>query len=115
MTDPAHAFIRRYVVTVKGALSDDEAREMEHGIDDMTAHSVVIRKRSARETHALIELTEGKNREVRNLCAAVGHEVTRLKRVAFGPIELGELAPGKWRDLTKEEEIALGRPSRKMR
>lgn len=115
VTDPAHAFIRRYVVTVKGALSDDEAREMEHGIDDMTAHSVVIRKRSARETHALIELTEGKNREVRNLCAAVGHEVTRLKRVAFGPIELGELAPGKWRDLTKEEENALGRPSRKMR
>ena len=109
LTDPSNAFIRRYVVTVRGALSDDEAHAMERGIGHMTAHSVVIRKRSARETHLIIELTEGRNREVRQLCASVGHEVTRLKRVAFGPIELGELAPGTWRDVTKAEERALGR------
>lgn len=108
LTDPANAFVRRYVVTVRGALSDDAAGEMQRGIDGMTAHSVVVRKRSTRETHLIVELTEGKNREVRNLCAAVGHEVTRLKRVAFGPIELGALAPGKWRELTQAEARALG-------
>ena len=107
LTDPASAFIRRYIVTVRGELSDEAARTMERGIDGMTAHSVTIRKRSRRETHLTIELTEGKNREVRRLCEAAGHEVTRLKRVAFGPIELGDLAPGDWRDLTPEEEAAL--------
>jgi len=112
LTDPANGFIRRYVVTVRGALSDDEARAMERGIAGMQAHSVLIRKRSARESHMTLELTEGKNREVRNLCAAVGHEVTRLKRVAFGPIELGELALGRWRELTEAEVRALGRARR---
>lgn len=115
LTDPANGFIRRYLATVRGAVSDQEARAMEHGIDGFKAHSVAIRKRSRRETHLVVELTEGKNREVRNLCAAAGHEVTRLKRVAFGPIELGELAPGKWRELTRAEERALGRVSRDAR
>ena len=107
LTDPASAVIRRYIVTVRGELSDDAARTMERGIDGMKAHAIVIRKRSRRETHVTIELTEGKNREVRRLCEAAGHEVTRLKRVAFGPIELGDLEPGGWRELTREEEEAL--------
>jgi 23S rRNA pseudouridine2605 synthase len=106
LTDPANAFVRRYIVTVRGALDDDTARAMERG-EGMNAHSVTVRKRSQRETHLTIELTEGKNREVRRLCAAAGHEVTRLKRVAFGPIELGQLAPGAWRELTRDEEAAL--------
>ena len=107
LTDPSNGFVRRYVVTVRGALTDESARLMERGIEGMTAHSVAIRKRSTRETHLIIELTEGKNREVRRLCDASGHEVTRLKRIAFGPIELGDLAPGEWRELTREEEAAL--------
>ena len=106
LTDPANAFVRRYIVTVRGELSDETAGAMERG-DGMKAHSVLVRKRSKRETHLTIELTEGKNREVRRLCEAAGHEVTRLKRVAFGPIELGQLAPGAWRELTPEEEAAL--------
>ena len=107
LTDPANAFVRRYIVTVRGELGDDAARTMERGIGGMTAHAVSIRKRSKRETHLTIELTEGKNREVRRLCEAAGHEVTRLKRVAFGPLELGGLAPGDWRELTPEEQAAL--------
>ena len=107
LTDPANGYVRRYIVTVRGALTDEAAREMEGGLGGMKAHSVAIRKRSSRETHVTIELTEGKNREVRRLCAASGHEVTRLKRVAFGPIELGDLRPGAWRELTEREEEAL--------
>jgi 16S rRNA U516 pseudouridylate synthase RsuA-like enzyme len=51
----------------------------------------------------VIELVEGKNGEIRRLCLAVGHEVTALKRVAFGGLELGSLAPGAWREVTRAE------------
>ena len=103
LTDPENAIVRRYVVTVRGALSDHDCDRMTQGIDGLQAHSVRVRKRSRRETHLVIELTEGKNREIRRLCAGVGHEVTALKRVAFGGLELGTLAPGAWRELTRAE------------
>jgi pseudouridine synthase len=51
----------------------------------------------------VIELTEGKNREIRRMLAAAGHEVTRLKRVSLGGLDLGDLAPGQWRIVTMEE------------
>jgi pseudouridine synthase len=50
-----------------------------------------------------MELTEGKNREVRRMCAAVGLTVERLMRTQVGKIKLGELRPGKWRTLTESE------------
>ena len=65
----------------------------------LSAAEVVVRKVSGRESHLVITLVEGRNREVRRLMKAAGHEVTRLKRVAFGGLELGVLAPGKWREV----------------
>ena len=53
-------------------------------------------------------LREGRNRQVRRMTAAVGHPTLRLVRVAVGPILLGDLAPGQWRDLTRLERPALG-------
>jgi 23S rRNA pseudouridine2605 synthase len=103
LTDPASAIVRRYVVTVRGDLTDADATRMMAGIDGLRAHYVHVRKRSARETHLIIELAEGKNREIRRLCEAVGHEATALKRVAFGALELGDLAPGAWREVTRAE------------
>ena len=103
LTNPANGIVRRYVVTVRGALSDESATRMIDGIDGMHAAAVRVRKRSSRETHLVVELTEGKNREIRRLCEAVGHQVTTLKRVAFGTLELGSLEPGEWREVTKEE------------
>ena len=50
---------------------------------------------------------EGRNRQVRRMCEAVGHPVRRLHRTAYGPLELGTLAPGRWRPLTAEEVAAL--------
>ena len=109
LTDPASAVVRRYVVTVRGSLSDAEAERMVTGIDDLRADSLRVRKRSARETHLIVELREGRNREIRRLCGAVGHEVTALKRVAFGGLELGDLPPGRWRSVSKDElERAVG-------
>ncbi|HEX9942312.1 MAG TPA: pseudouridine synthase [Thermoanaerobaculia bacterium] len=107
LTDPRNEVPRVYLVTVLGELADETARRLEEGIEDsgerLAARSVQVRKRSRRETHLVIELTEGKNREIRRMLAAVGHEVTRLKRVSFGGLELGELAPGKWRMISDEE------------
>lgn len=103
ITDPSNEVPRVYLVAVRGELSDGEARRLEEGIEDMTARSVVVRKRSKRETHLVIELTEGKNREIRRMLAAVGHEVTKLKRVSFGGLELGDLEPGRWREVGEEE------------
>ena len=103
LTDPAAAIVRRYVVTARGRVSDQDAARIKDGIDGLAAHSVQVLKRSNRETHLVIELTEGKNREIRRLLTATGHEVTRLLRIAFGRIELGTLAPGEWREITHQE------------
>jgi 23S rRNA pseudouridine2605 synthase len=106
LTDPKSAIPRRYVVTVRGRLTDEHARAMQVGIAGLRASAVTIRKASARETHLLVELTEGRNREIRRLVEAVGHEVTRLLRVAYGSIELGTLQPGDWREISSDEARA---------
>ena len=107
LTDPASAVVRRYVVTVRGELSEASAQMLKTGVRDrgetLTAAALDVLKRSKRETHLIVELTEGKNREIRRMLKAAGHEVTRLKRIAFGPIELGNLAPGKWRSISADE------------
>jgi pseudouridine synthase len=54
-----------------------------------------------------IVLTEGRNRQVRRMCAAVGHDVEELSRVAIGSLELGDLAPGEWRRLAPAELARL--------
>jgi 23S rRNA pseudouridine2457 synthase len=54
-----------------------------------------------------LTLREGRNRQVRRMTAAVGFPTLRLVRVAIGPIELGDLAPGQWRELTAQERRAL--------
>src|SRR5688500_18551960 len=107
LTNPITGVVRRYVVTVRGEFSDESVRSLTKGIVDrgepLKAASIEILKRSKRETHLIVELTEGKNREIRRMLKAAGHEVTRLKRIAFGGIELGDLAPGKWRDMSPDE------------
>jgi len=103
LTDPANAVVRRYVVTVRGAVDDGDAKRMVTGIDGLRARSAIVRKRSTRETHLVIELVEGKNREIRRMLKSLGHEVTKLMRVAFGPIELGRLQPGEFREVRPDE------------
>jgi 23S rRNA pseudouridine2605 synthase len=103
LTDPANEIVRRYVVTARGAVSDASTQAMERGIGGLHARRTRILKRSKRETHLSIELTEGRNREIRRLLEAVGHEVTRLLRVSLGGIELGALEPGRWRDISQAE------------
>jgi 23S rRNA pseudouridine2605 synthase len=110
LTDPSNAVLRRYLVTVRGRLEAVTARSLERGVVErgeiLAARSVTVLKTSGKESHLIIELTEGKNREIRRMLAAVGHEVTRLKRIAFGAIELGDLQPGTWREISAAEAQA---------
>jgi len=116
LTDPRNALPRVYLATVRGLVEESEVARMTAGVadrgDTLGAASVEIRKASGRESHLVLELREGKNREVRRLCAALGHEVTRLRRVSFATIELGELAPGEWRVLEESEIRAWSMPAR---
>jgi 23S rRNA pseudouridine2605 synthase len=107
LLDPANAVPRTYLVTVRGRVDDETCGRLEAGIVDrgerLSAAGARVRKASGRESHLVLTLTEGKNREIRRLLAAAGHEVTALKRVAFGGLTLGTLAPGEWHDLSREE------------
>lgn len=107
LADPASAVPRVYLVTVRGEVPDEAADRLVGGLDDdgetLAASSVVVRKRSHRESHLVVTLVEGKNREIRRMAAAIGHPVTRLRRVSFGGVELGDLPPGSWREATAGE------------
>jgi 23S rRNA pseudouridine2605 synthase len=88
-------------------VTEDDAQKMRAGIVDKgeTLHTeaVLVRKASGRESHLVLTLTQGKNREIRRLCKALGHEVTRLKRVSFGGLTLGTLQPGQFREVSAQE------------
>jgi 23S rRNA pseudouridine2605 synthase len=118
LTDPASGVPRTYLVTVRGMVAPETAALLERGIVDrgeqLAAESVAIRKASRRETHLVVVLTEGRNREIRRLFRSVDHDVTRLSRVAFGGLTLGDLPTGKWREVTRDQmrEAFPGAPLR---
>lgn len=107
LTDPINKVKRVYLVTVEGSVQDKVVEALLKGIIDkgeqLKADKVVLRKISSRESHLTLELTEGKNREIRRLFDHLGHEVISLKRVAFGELQLGSLKPGEYRVLTRQE------------
>ncbi len=107
LTDTQNDLPRVYIVTVRGLLTQDKADWMLTGIVDdgqvLKSDAIIVRKTSGRESHLVITLSEGKNREVRRLCSSVGHEVTKLKRVSYGPLTLGNLAPDQFREVEQEE------------
>lgn len=111
LTDPANAVPREYAVSVDGKIADATLERVLHGIEDdgelLRASAVRVRKLSGRESHLFVTLHEGRNRELRRLFRAAGHEVNKLKRLAFGPVALGELESGKYRMLDAAELEAL--------
>jgi 23S rRNA pseudouridine2605 synthase len=107
LTDPGNAIPRIYLVTVRGEVQALSITRMEKGVLDdgerLQADRIRILKASGKETHLEVVLKEGKNREIRRLFSSQGHEVTRLKRTAFGGMELGALPVGEIRELTIDE------------
>jgi 23S rRNA pseudouridine2605 synthase len=109
LTHPRFQVPKTYLATVAagpvGAGALDALRAGVQLEDGPTAPAVVRRARGARSSPSVIELTisEGRNRQVRRMCAAVGHPVVALQRIAFGPLRLGDLKPGAYRELSSAE------------
>jgi 23S rRNA pseudouridine2605 synthase len=107
LTDPANEIPRIYAVSVTGRIGDGEMERLSEGILDkgelLKASKVTLRKASHKESHLIIELGEGKNREIRRMFEALGREVTALKRIAFGKLKLGTLMPGQIRKIAENE------------
>ena len=104
LTDPGNQIPRIYTVSVTGLITDADLKRLSEGIMDkgelLKPRSITLRKASQKESHLTIELTEGKNREIRRMFEALGSEVTALKRIAFGNLKLGSLEPGLYREIT---------------
>jgi 23S rRNA pseudouridine2605 synthase len=112
LTHPSREVERTYVASVlgEGDYAVQQAREGVELEDGLVRPKKISAEKVGRGRWDLtITISEGRNREVRRLCEALGLEVDRLVRTKFGPVELGELAPGKVRSLTKQERAALDR------
>ncbi|HEV8327872.1 MAG TPA: pseudouridine synthase [Nitrospiraceae bacterium] len=107
LTDPANKVMRTYLVTVRGEFTEAQAAEAVAGVVDggerLQCHRVKIQKSSGRESHLEVVLTQGKNREIRRLFKSLGHEVTRLRRIQYGPFKLEDLPSGAWREIPIED------------
>ena len=112
LTHPSHGVTKLYRVTVHPRATEEQLIALTDGIvlDDGTkTQPVVIRVVVDEPERTVMEMTlsEGKNRQIRRMCEAVGLEVARLRRTAVGPVKLGMLAPGQFRQLDKQEVRAL--------
>ena len=108
VTHPSGGISKLYRVTVQPHADEDQILRLSAGVvlDDGTKTINVVSDEPGR-TVMEMTLKEGKNREIRRMCEAVGLEVVRLKRNAEGVVKLGMLAPGKYRELTKQEVSGL--------
>ncbi len=98
----------RQGVMVKGRRTAPAQVELLSQEPDLPPRPIPIRYRKTVPTAWLrLVLTEGRKRQVRHMTAAVGHPTLRLIRVGIGPLEVGDLTPGEWRELTRSEVDAL--------
>ena len=110
MTHPKHQVDKVYEVTVTGEL--DGAALRLAAVTDLDGEEIIpaqVTQLDRRGGQALLRVVihQGKNRQIRRMCAQVGLQVKRLRRVAEESLTLGDLPMGKWRHLTKEETDAL--------
>ncbi len=115
---PSRHVSKTYRVTVPSSVTEDQLTSLCAGVklDDgsVTQPATVDVEINTRERSVMrITIHEGKNRQIRRMCEAVGLEVARLRRTSIGPVKLGMLKPGTWRELKKEEIRALREASSK--
>ncbi|MBK06544.1 MAG: pseudouridine synthase [Deltaproteobacteria bacterium] len=108
LTHPSFQVPRTYHVKVKGDIKSAALRKLQEGVelDDGVAHAVhTERLQPTPGGHTWIEivLTEGRNREVRRMCDAVGHPVQRLKRIRYANLHVEDLYPGEYRKLSEKD------------
>ena len=110
---PKHEVDKTYRVLVEG-YAEEKLEKLKQPIE-LDGYTIrkpdvkLLRTRERGQAQLLVTIHEGRNRQVRRMCDAAGMKVLRLQRISEGTVKLGELAPGKWRHLSKEEVAALNR------
>jgi 23S rRNA pseudouridine2605 synthase len=109
ISDPTSAVTKTYHVRVQPRITPEHLARMSAPVseDFGPPAAVSVVRESPRGTWLEITLTEGKNREIRRMCARLGYRVEALVRIQIGPIALGDLKPGEVRRLTPKEVAAL--------
>jgi 23S rRNA pseudouridine2605 synthase len=111
LTHPRYHIPRRYTALVHGRPTAEVGQAVREKIlvDGRQVVPLEVRVRPGTEGRSILDvtLTEGRNRIVRRWCEAMGLKVERLARLSYGPVRLGDLAPGRYRPLTPREEAAL--------
>ena len=107
LTHPTHHVPKTYRVTVRPTITDEQITALTTGIEidgrmTMPSEVRIIEKKEGRVVLEII-IYEGRNRQIRKMCDALGLEVARLKRTQIGSVKLGMLKQGDWRNLTDEE------------
>ncbi|MBQ7968663.1 MAG: rRNA pseudouridine synthase [Clostridia bacterium] len=107
LTHPKHHIPKIYHVKLKGEITPEQLKALSKPmvIDDYEIQPVKCEIITRRDNFTVIrmELYEGRNRQIRKMCEQTELEIIKLQRVAIGNIKLGDLAPGKWRHLTKTQ------------
>jgi 23S rRNA pseudouridine2605 synthase len=111
LTHPRYHIPRRYTALVHGRPTAEISQGVRQKIvvDGRPVVPLEVRVRPGTEGRSILDVTlhEGRNRIVRRWCEAMGLKVERLARLSYGPVRLGDLAPGRYRPLTPREEAAL--------
>ncbi len=104
---PAKQIAKTYRVTVRPDINDEQLVALSDGIEldgrKTLPATVVVKDKEPGRVVLLITIKEGRNRQIRRMCEAVGLEVARLRRISIGPLRLGMLKPGSYRELTADE------------
>ncbi len=109
VTHPKHEINKTYTVTLKGIITKDEVQKLQKGVDigDYTTKQAMVKilKTDSEKQISRLEIVihEGKNRQVRRMCEAVGRKVLALHRTKIGEISVKDIPLGKWRMLRKDE------------
>ncbi len=108
---PSCHISKTYRVTVRPDITQEQLIALESGIEldgkKTLPASVTVLTKEENRVVLLMTIKEGRNRQIRRMCEAVGLEIARLKRTSIGPIRLGMLKPGAYRELTPAELAAL--------
>lgn len=111
LTHPRYHVDKVYRLTIKGTVDKSQLTALRNGVllEDGITSPAEVSLLTTNNSVSLLEMTihEGRNRQIRRMCETVGISLVDLQRVAFGPIKIGNLGIGKFRELTKKEVQAL--------